>query len=176
MGRELRMVPPNWEHPWVAHPYDGQLIQQPMYDMTFDDAAIQWKRNLDEWEKSVRDERCTRGLADKEYWEYESPPQRVLYRPWQDHEATWFQVWENVTEGTPVSPPFATAQELIEYLIVNGDYWDQMRRRRGDSIPCDPWSREQAEAIVLGHQSAQTLITGPDGVVERGVDLWRRSQ
>jgi hypothetical protein len=23
-------------------------------------------------------------------------------------EATWFQAWETVTEGTPVTPPFAT--------------------------------------------------------------------
>jgi hypothetical protein len=26
----------------------------------------------------------------------------------RDKEATWFQAWKTVTEGTPVTPPFAT--------------------------------------------------------------------
>jgi hypothetical protein len=36
----------------------------------------------------------------------------------QDKEATWFQAWETVTEGTPVTPPFATTDELVDYLAT----------------------------------------------------------
>ena len=59
----------------------------------------------------------------------------------QDKEATWFQAWETVTEGTPVTPPFATTDELVDYLVTRGDFWDQ---ERGDG----PWDRKSAEEFV----------------------------
>lgn len=73
------------------------------------------------------------------------PPEREYYRSWKDEDATWFQVWETVSEGTPVTPPFATKEELIDYLVANGDFWDQKRRQEQNqgryiSMNCEPWS------------------------------------
>lgn len=156
MGRELRMVPPNWNHPVVTRS-NGQDGFQPMFDTTFEEAAAEWKEELAEWESGERPSWYTidDDNPNPEYWEYSGdPPERKYYRPWKDEEATWFQVWETVSEGTPVSPPFETKAELIEYLVANGDFWDQARRQEGRRLPngmsCDPWSRKEAEAFVNG--------------------------
>lgn len=52
-----------------------------------------------------------------------------------------WQVWENVSEGSPVTPVFATEAELVEYLVAGGDAWDRKRGAPG-------WSRKDAEAFV----------------------------
>lgn len=154
------MVPPHWEHPMVRNEYGGKMMTQPMFDQRFEDASAEWKSNFAAWESKTRADRRNAGRADEEFWEYEPPPERKNYRPWHDHEATWFQVWETVSLGTPVTPPFATKQELIEYLVANGDFWDQERRRRRDysPMPCAPWSREEAERLVNVGGSTPTLV------------------
>ena len=163
MGRELRMVPPNWDHPKVMRS-NGRQDYQPMYDQSFETAAAEWKAELAKWEAGERPSYCSK--PELEYWEYAgAPPDRQYYRPWDDAEATWYQVWETVSEGTPVSPPFATKEELIEYLVANGDYWDQSRRAEGrSSMPCAPWSRKSAEAFVNGPGWAPSLVCDDHGV------------
>jgi hypothetical protein len=149
MGREIRKVPPNWDHPKQEGAYDDRL--QPMYDSTFAEAAAEWKAEYEKWEAGERPSYCTAEHATLEYWEYDSsPPDRDYYRPWQDDEATWFQVWETVSEGTPVTPPFATRAELVDYLATHGDFWDQ---KRGDG----PWPRSAAEKFV-GDGWAPTMV------------------
>ena len=49
----------------------------------------------------------------------------------------------------PVTPPFATIDELVDYLATRGDFWDQ---ERGDG----PWDRKSAEVVKAGW--APTLI------------------
>ncbi len=89
------------------------------------------------------------------------PPDPEYYRPqWGEGLATWWQVYETVSEGTPVTPPFATREELVEYLVENGDFWDQARRKRGWTITdCAPWSRATAEKFVLGSGCAPSMIS-----------------
>lgn len=65
-----------------------------------------------------------------------------------------WQVWETVSEGSPVTPVFPTKEALIEYLVQNGDLWDQ---KRGDG----GWSRKNAEHFVNQGWS-------PSGVVVDG--------
>lgn len=77
-------------------------------------------------------------------------------------EGPWWQVWETVSEGSPVTPAFATAEELVDYLVKNGDAWCQ---KRPDERPP---TREAAENFVKhagwvpsGMSSAQTgMVTG----------------
>lgn len=165
MGRELRMVPPNWEHPKVMRA-NGQEGYQPMFDQRFEDAASEWKAAFTKWEAGERPEWFSDKYKDNEYWEYNGgPPDREYYRTWTDEDGTWFQVWETVSEGTPVSPPFETKGELIEYLVANGDYWDQSRRREGrTTMNCDPWSREAAEKFVNGPGWAPSMVSDSKGI------------
>ena len=70
----------------------------------------------------------------------------------------WWQVWETVSEGSPVTPAFATAEELIEYLVTDGDAWDQKRGSGG-------WLRANAEKYVKA-EFAMSMTMGPDGIKE----------
>lgn len=161
MGREIRKVPPRWQHPTREH--HGRMSQQPMYDRRYEDAERDWLEACRKWhagEDPLRAKRPNDDGSLMSYWEWAgNPPDREYHRPWKDEDATWFQVWETVTEGTPVTPPFATREELVDYLAANGDFWDQQRRKEGtSSIPCDPWPRANAERFVMGPGWAPSLI------------------
>ena len=80
-----------------------------------------------------------------------------MYRPKFEDEPTWFQVYETVSEGSPVTPPFATREELVEYLVKNGDDWDQKQRTGG-------WDRAAAEAFVRQEWApSMIVVSGPAG-------------
>jgi len=136
MGREVRRVPPNWNHPIV----NGQF--QPMFDDSYTEASAKWITEFLKWHVAKE----YPPYADAEdtampYWDWSGPPpDKEYYRPWSDAEATWYQLWENVSEGTPVSPPFERLDDLVEYLAINGDQWDQERGRGG-------WGIERAKAF-----------------------------
>jgi hypothetical protein len=172
MGREIRKVPANWDHPKTERP-NGRIGLQPMYDCRFENAAAEWKADLAKWEAGERPSYYTidDDNPNPEYWEYSGdPPDRKYYRTWKDEDATWFQVWETVSEGTPVTPPFATKDELIEYLVANGDFWDQSRRKDRASgrqmfgMNCDPWKRSAAVAFVNGPGWAPSMVMDANGL------------
>lgn len=48
----------------------------------------------------------------------------------------WYQLFETISEGTPLSPAFEKPQELVKWLTENKDY-------RGET-----WDSEQAKAMV----------------------------
>ncbi len=127
MGRELRFVPPHWEHPKTA---DGKY--QPMHDQSYEDAQRQYNAEMDG-----------------------DPPDPNYYRPnWAAGEATWFQVYENVTEGTPMTPPFASRDELAAHLVAHGDDWV----RNGEP---NPWTSEAAFRFVFELGYAPTFVYTP---------------
>lgn len=142
MGREIRRVPANWEHPkrQMWRPNRGYVDEyQPMHDDAFAPKMREWYREWDAWE---RGEKPADAISET-YVEYAGgPPDPAYHRPeWKASDMTWFQVYETVSEGTPVTPPFATPEELVDYLATHGDFWDQAR---GDG----PWSRVNAEGFV----------------------------
>ncbi len=53
----------------------------------------------------------------EDFWGEPPEPNDPTLRPEYEEEPTWFQVYETVSEGTPVTPPFATEQELSDYLV-----------------------------------------------------------
>lgn len=154
MGREIRMVPPNWQH---SKNDRGHL--QPMHDRSFADEFTQWLADFDrvragsltDLERECYAEPGMNPLAE---WlrDEGTPPNPAYYRPWRDDEATWFQVWETVSEGTPVTPPFASRSELVDYLVAGGDDWDRKRGTGG-------YSREQAEAFVNAGWAPSMVIS-----------------
>lgn len=149
MGRELRMVPPNWEHPKTTR-RNGDYDYQPMYNRSFKKASDEWTADFMAWM-----EKYPSGVNEDGYrfWEYEGdPPGREYHVPYEESEATWFQLYQTVSEGTPVSPPFATREELIEYLVENGDFWDQ-KRGHGQK-----YSRQAAEYICNGGWFPSAII------------------
>lgn len=71
MGREVRRVPADWEHPRDER---GKFIPTYSWDM----------------------------------------PQ------WPENEATHYMMYEDTSEGTPISPAFATKEELARWLTDTG--------------------------------------------------------
>jgi len=140
MGREIRRVPANWEHPKDEK---GHYI--PLLDVVYEDYAREWMDGCIAWENGTH-EHILDDPSNKEstpfYWDWNGmPPDKNKCRPKFETEPTWYQSYETISEGTPVTPPFATKEELIEYLVKNGDFWDQWRGDGG-------WSRKNAEKFV----------------------------
>jgi len=171
MGREVRMVPPNWKHPKETKFNLLKRIEVtnyvPMFDRCVEDEMADWLSEFQEWKatgKAAHDAEYSADYGDHELYRsfcewHGAPPDPTSYRPsWDETLATWFQVYETVSEGTPVSPPFETQKELVDYLCENGDFWGQKRREEGCTIMnTKPWGREQAEAFVFGTQWAPSF-------------------
>jgi hypothetical protein len=163
MGREIRMVPPNWEHPkkltrnwWPGEGYKETMQFQPMHDEPFAAAMDQWYSEWKQWEVKTHPDYDP---EYPEYWEYAgNPPNPEYYRPsWPDGSATWFQVYETVSEGSPVTPPFATKEDLIEYLVKYGDEWDQSRTAEGRQASAG-WPRHAAEQFVKQEYAPSMVV------------------
>lgn len=124
-----------------------ESVFQPMFDRDYATAAAEWRREFEEF--YAKKENIEHG---QEFWEWSgSPPDREYYVNYTPEQATWFCLYETVSEGSPVSPPFETKQELANYLAEHGDFWDQSRRKDGTtSMDCSPWGKEAAEKFVFG--------------------------
>lgn len=135
MGREIRRVPSDWEHPtyeyWRNHGKisyfgaGGDDDPFPTYDKFYGDACAEWKRNFLAWENDeggVRTEAKEEYGYDGEYWDWNGhPPQKEYYRHrnWTTEEATAYQIYETITEGTPISPVLQTEQEIVDWIVQN---------------------------------------------------------
>jgi len=130
------------------------MCLRPLYDRDYESTAEEWIAGLVAWEAGDDPDRAEYGDGEtRYYWEWNgSPPERDGYRPkWTEEEATWFQMYETVSEGTPVTPAFATKAEIVDYLVTNGDFWDQYRGDGG-------WNRENAERFVET-EFAMSMVT-----------------
>ena len=108
MGREIRRVLPNWEHPKGDNPWGYGYI--PQYDKSYLDAL-----------KEYNDWRSTFDENDAEYYEDGPNPDRYMYKNKKPskEELTHYQYYEDVSEGTPQSPVFETPHELATWLSEN---------------------------------------------------------
>ncbi len=177
MGRELRRVPANWQHP-----RDHRGHFRPLHDRSFSVAAAEWDDAASKWSEGLKrdwsanvdaegyhgDRRAWKprdgkeACATYEEWGGERPTPE-FYMPDFTEPATWFQVYETVSEGTPVTPAFATPDDLIEHLCLSGT-------QTSDGRPWDPpWSRRAAESFVRGSGWAPSL-TATGGVIEPGYE------
>ena len=176
MGREIRRVPPNWQHPKTEKPNYRLGIMgeryQPMLNRAFAPAMREWIAVWEAWERGERPDYCSEESRTLQFWEYHGgPPDPEYHRPdWKPEEMTWYQVYETVTEGTPVTPPYATLDEIVDYLVQHGDFWDQKRRAEGVStMRCIPWPRDEAEAFVYGSGWAPSMVIH-DGKIMSGTE------
>lgn len=83
--------------------------------------------------------------AAHEAWEETEPP-----------EGDGWQLWETVSEGSPISPVFPDAEGLIAWMQTSDAEW-------GAS---GPWSEETARTFVLGSGWAPTFVGSPAGLVD----------
>jgi hypothetical protein len=102
MGREVRMVPKDWEHPIDN---DGLLIPL-LADYQRDARDFLAKAIAEGLEEAVDYFGCT--------------PDKSHYMPeLAEGEVGYYCMYENTSEGTPISPSFATPEELARWLADN---------------------------------------------------------
>ena len=127
MGREVRRVPADWQHPKEQVPdwHTGRMKEEfkPLYPGEnyqiqvdkWDSECAQWKAG---WRHSYADEE-SRALAYEQF--AGQRPHRDDYMPnWPESERTHFMMYEDTSEGTPISPAFATPEELAQWLADTG--------------------------------------------------------
>jgi hypothetical protein len=127
MGREVRRVPPKWEHPRYTKedaPYRNLVGEyRRCYDRDYETAAKKWISDFHLWQSGEHpDQKQGYGKSMSYYWEWCAPPTADTCRPAFIEAPTWYQVYETVTEGTPVSPPFATLGKLEDWIVTNGEF------------------------------------------------------
>lgn len=121
MGREVRRVPKDWQHPkkreWNSLKGCFETVHQPMHDRSFAEDMREWYAGWEAWERGERPE----GAESETYWEYAGgPPNPEYYMPdWPEHERTHLMMYEDTSEGTPISPAFETPEELARWLADN---------------------------------------------------------
>jgi hypothetical protein len=124
----------------------GRRYPRPLHAESFPEALRQWEIDIAEWrdgkrlwEENGMVETASSGpisIAEAvAKWGGENPPtnppyrwwneqphkpQRKDYMPdWRPDQRTHFMMYENTSEGTPISPAFATAEELARWLADN---------------------------------------------------------
>lgn len=124
MGRQLRKVAANWQHPKNKN---GNYI--PLLDGKFSERLAKWEEENAQWEKGFRDD-WSGGWKQREAdelnmtfaeWDGEKPVKEDYMPEWKDEELTHIQLYENTSEGTPISPVYLATEieKLCEYAAEN---------------------------------------------------------
>jgi hypothetical protein len=125
MSRAARRVPSTWEHP-----RDGSGTLIPLKDSShLEEELRNWDEEASKWNEGLQRDRRqpNRWVAidpQDRHLSYadavDARPNRRCYMPvWSESECTHWQMYEEVTEGTPISPVFATPEELARWLADN---------------------------------------------------------
>lgn len=126
MGRELRKVPADWQHPTDKK---GNYI--PLFGNSFSKELARWEEHKKKWDEGFVESFKERGVWVKkeskysgtsyEEWDGDKPNEEYYMPDWTEAERTHIQLYENTTEGTPESPIFAQNEfeKLCEYAAEN---------------------------------------------------------
>lgn len=113
----------------------------PLHDQSFQEACEEWETYLLQWIAGIypdRPEDMERTAEAFEEWHGPRPAERhalSTFRPDFETAPTCWQVYESVTEGTPISPVFDSINDLYRWLITDGGL-------------DGPWSENEALVFV----------------------------
>ena len=138
MGREVRRVPADWEHP--KDEMTGRY--KPLYASGWAERAKEWDEEREKWERGEFPSYTSEESRSMPYDQYSGRrPYSGDYMPdWPVEQRTHFMMYEDTSDGTPISPAFATPEELARWLADTGasafgsstaDYEHWLRVARG---------------------------------------------
>jgi hypothetical protein len=166
MGREVRRVPKDWRHPKKTR-FDYRLgreveCYQPMFDKPFAPAMEEWYAEWKQWARGEHPDQLdgsASGCAN--IWDWSGgPPDPLYYRPdWPEESRTHLMMYEDTSEGTPISPAFETPEELARWLADNG----------ASSFGNSTATYEQWLNICRGGWAPSMVMT--NGVIMSGVEF-----
>jgi hypothetical protein len=100
MGREVRRVPMDWQHP------------------------MEWREQWDRADQRVKMKLVPKPLHNRDilryYDEGEEIDESTMMPVFPEGTATGFCMYEDTSEGTPISPVFETPEELARWLADTG--------------------------------------------------------
>ena len=110
MGREIRMVPKDWQHP-----KDDNGQYKPLHNYSFKQCHAEWVEGFMQWQKGYRMHGNDGWIPiEDEYkhltfseWDGDEPKSDEYMPDFKPEEATFLMMYENTSEGTPISPALA---------------------------------------------------------------------
>jgi hypothetical protein len=129
MSTEIRRVPPDWVHPTDGTWSDGcPRYVELLNGADFTEWLKRWEIGKAAWDLGMYQlggdaswmDRSDLECESFERWAGKKPDPKDYTPIWSPEEATHFMVYEFTTEGTPLSPVFATEKEAIAW---EDDYW-----------------------------------------------------
>lgn len=127
MGREVRKVPADWQHPkeQKLDMRTGRMVEvyKPLFPGDgYQSSVDRWDEECAKWKAGWRPDDCTD--AESRAMTYEQyngqRPHRDDYMPdWPHEQRTHLMMYEDTSEGTPISPAFETPEELARWLVEN---------------------------------------------------------
>lgn len=163
MGREVRMVPADWQHPKEQVPNwrTGQMEERykPLHAPGWAEAAKAWDAEREAWERGEFPDYASEDSRKLPFDEWSGRrPYSSDYMPdWPAEQRTHFMMYEDTSEGTPISPAFATPEELARWLADNG----------ASAFGSDTATYEQWLRVARGGWAPSMVIA--DGVMRSGV-------
>ena len=123
MGREVRKVPKDWQHPIKFVGSMNRIHFVPLYrfrDLSeeikeWDEEKIQWDSGAF-WNDSSYDK--YKHLSYEEY-AGRRPDYKYHMPKWNKEDATHYMMYETCSEGCPISPAFETPEDLAKWLVDN---------------------------------------------------------
>jgi hypothetical protein len=135
MGREVRRVPKEWNHPRDAN---GEFI--PMFNGDNETAANDYARSVVLWECGAHPSQNSEWTREtcRHYWDYSGPPppeygERACHMfEYPRDDLTHYMLYENTSEGTPENdcPAFATMDELLDWAADNATTFGHCKTTR----------------------------------------------
>lgn len=143
MGREVRRVPADWQHPKDE---GGRL--KPLYPgECYEDRAVEFMQMATE-----------KGLQEAIDWNGPAPDKNDYMPNWPAEQRTHLMMYEDTSEGTPISPAFATPEELAHWLA----------NTRASAFAGEPASYEAWLRIARGGW-APSMVYRPETGLQNGV-------
>ncbi len=166
MGREVRRVPPGWEHP---RDRNGKYI--PMHDSNYDEKAKEWMAEYALFVEGKHPSQIQFAESNpgkpyycKYYWQCSMPPDEESYRTgdnqFSPEDATMYMMYEDTTEGTPISPAFVSPEQLARWLADTG-----ANSFGGMTATYEQWLR-----VCVGGYAPSMVYTPTTGLVS-GVEM-----
>jgi len=166
MGREVRRVPADWQHPKEQVPdwRTGRMIEKfkPLFPgEQYQSLVDEWDSECAKWKAGWRPSYAGEESRDLAYEQFAGQrPHRDDYMPnWPESERTHFMMYEDTSEGTPISPAFATPEELAQWLADSG-----ASALGSSTATYDVWLR-----VAKGGWAPSAIYT-PESGFKNGVD------
>lgn len=156
MGREIRKVPANWEHPKNEK---GKYI--PLLNGNFYEFLAEWEEGKEQWDKGYYKCYNSKNWEPKEKtmnysyeeWNGDKPKLEDYMPQWSEDEKTHIQLYEDTSEGTPLTEVYKPEDidKLCEYAAENCTIFATYKLTK------DEW-KEKIKSELLDYSSGSLLF------------------